>query len=70
MKKRRTLKIKSDRDVIERTELNKLINKKQREDKRKNNMNMIERTIREGKSLKQTQGKLVFGKKRSNITNE
>ena len=62
------MKIKNGRDLIERTEINKLI--KKRDDKRKKNMSMIERTIKEGKSLKQTLGKLALGKKRKDFTNE
>ena len=57
------MKVNNRRDIIEKIELDKLINKKQREDKRKKNLTVIERTIKEGKSLKQAQGKLALGKK-------
>ena len=62
MKRRRTLQIKSRRDEVERAELNKAINKRQRLEKRKRNMDFIEETIRKGKSIKQAQRKLALGK--------
>ena len=62
MKRRRTLQIKSRRDEIERAELNKLINKRQRLEKRKRNMDYIEETIRKGKSIKQAQRRQAVGR--------
>ena len=62
MKKRKNLQIKTKRDEIERAELNKLINKKMREDRRKNNLQKIEETIKNGKSLKQTRSSSYIGK--------
>ena len=62
MKKRKNLQIKTKRDEIERAELNKLINKKMREERRKNNLLKIEETIKKGKSLKQTSSSYYIGK--------
>ena len=62
MKRRRTMQIKSRRDEVERAELNKLINKRQRLERRKRNMAYIEETIRKGKSIKQAQRKLALGR--------
>ena len=62
MKKRKTMIIKTRRDEIEKAELNKLINKRRREEERKRNMDLIEETIKKGKSLKQAQRKLALGK--------
>ena len=62
MEKRKNLQIKTKRDEIERAELNKLINKKMREESRKNNMLRIEEAIKKGKSLKQTRSSSYIGK--------
>ena len=62
MKRRKTMQVKTKRDEIERAELNKLINKRQRQERRKRNMDKIEETIRRGKSLKPIQRKLALGK--------
>ena len=56
------MQVKTLRDEIERAELNKLINKRRREEKRKNNLELVEDTIQKGKSLKTANRKLVLGK--------
>ena len=53
IKKRKNIQVKTQRDEIERAELNKLINKRRREEKRKRNLDLVEETIQNGKALKQ-----------------
>ena len=53
IKKRKNMQVKTQRDEIERAELNKLINKRRREEKRKRNLDLVEETIQKGKALKQ-----------------
>lgn len=62
MKKRKQLLINTNRDKVELTELNKTITKKQKEDIRKYNMNIIEETIERGKGFKSARRKLSTGK--------
>ena len=54
--------MKTQRCEIERAELNKLINKRRREEKRKGNLALVEETIQNGKSLKTANRKLALGK--------
>ena len=54
--------MKTQRDEIERAELNKLINKRRREEKRKKNLDLVEEAIQNGKSLKTANRKLALGK--------
>ena len=62
LKKRRNMKIRTDRDKIEAAELSKIINKKKTEDIRKFNMTKIEETLRNGRSMKATKRMLGIGK--------
>ena len=52
IKKRINIQVNTQRDEIERAELNKLINKRRREEKRKKNLDLVEETIQNGKTLK------------------
>ena len=54
--------MKTQRDEIERAELNKLINRIRREEKRKRNLDLVEETIQNGKSLKTASRRLALGK--------
>ena len=56
------MQVKTPRDEIEREELNKLTNKRRREEKRKRNLDLVEETIQKGKSLKTVHHKLALGK--------
>ena len=53
IKKRKNMQVKTQRDDIERTKLNKSINKRRREEKRKMNVDLVEKTIQNGKSKQQ-----------------
>ena len=52
IKTRRNMKIKNKEDENKKAELNKLINKRVRKEKREKNMKKIEEAIIEGKGLK------------------
>ena len=62
MKKRKQMLVKTNRDKIELAELNKTISKKQKEDIRKYNVNIIKETIEQGKGFKSAKKKLNTGK--------
>ena len=62
MKERKNIQVKTQRDEIERAELNKLINKRRMEEKRKRNVDLVEENIQKGKSLKTANRKLALGK--------
>ena len=62
MKKRKDHKVQTNRDKIKMAELEKLITKKQREDIRAHNMNIIEETIQKGKGFKSAKKRLSTGK--------
>ena len=53
IKRRKNMQVKTQRDEIERAELNKLINKRRREEKRKWNLDLVEESIQKEKALKQ-----------------
>ena len=61
IKKRKNMQVKTQRDEIERAELNKLINKRRREEERKRNVDLVEENIQNGKSLKTANRKLALG---------
>ena len=55
-------KVKTQIYEIESAELNKLINRRRREETRKGNLDLVEETIQNGKSLKTANRKLALGK--------
>ena len=56
------MQVKTQKDEIERAELNKLINKRQREEKRKRKLDLVEETIQKEKRLKSANRKIALGK--------
>ena len=59
------MQLKTQREEIERAERNKLINKRRMDEKRKKNLDLVEETIQNGKSLQTANRKVALGKQQN-----
>ena len=65
IQKRRKMIVRTDRDKIEAAELSKAINRMKTQDVRQYNMDMVERALEAGTSLKATKRKLGIGRRQN-----